>query len=131
MYRLLKTMKLPKMSTAKPPKAVTSKSDNGVCKNILAQNFDQPAPNLVWVSDFTYIRVGSRFYYLCAILDLYARKVVAYKVSSHINTQLALDTLYSAMSIRGKISGLIFYTDRGSQFTSKGFRQTVDSLNIV
>lgn len=83
MYRLLKTMKLPKMSTAKPPKAVTSKSDNGVCRNILAQNFDQPAPNLVWVSDFTYIRVGSRFYYLCAILDLYARKVVAYKVSSH------------------------------------------------
>lgn len=130
-YRLLKTMNLPKMSTVKKPKPAASGGNNGTCKNILAQQFEQPAPNLVWVSDFTYIKVGSKFYYLCAILDLYARKIVAYKVSQHINTKLALDTLYSAMAVRGEVSGLIFHTDRGSQFTSKEFRQVADSLNIV
>lgn len=127
----MKTMNLPKMSTVKPPKSSYNKPDNGKCINILARKFDQPAPNLVWVCDFTYIRVASRFYYVCAILDLFARKIVAYKISANINTQLAIDTLNIALNSRRVHSGLIFHTDRGSQFTSKKFRQHLDSLNII
>ena len=130
-YRLMKTMNLPKMSTVKPPKPSYSKSDNGECVNILKQEFNQSAPDLVWVCDFTYIRVAGRFCYLCAILDLYSRKVIAYKVSDHIDTQLAIDTLDMAISSRDVHVGLIFHTDRGSQFTSKEFRQYLDTLNIV
>ena len=130
-YRLMKTMNLPKMSTVKPPKPSYSNSDNGKCINILNQKFDQPAPNLVWVCDFTYIRVADRFYYVCAILDLFSRKIVAYKVSNHIDTQLAIDTINIALSSRAVTTGLIFHTDRGSQFTSKDFRQHLDDLNIV
>lgn len=130
-YRLMKTMNLPKMSTVKPPKCSTPKNDESDCKNILSQKFNQTAPNLVWVSDFTCIRVGGRFYYLCAVLDLFARKVVAYKVSAHIDTKLAVDTLNAAIANRGTVNGLIFHTDRGSQFTSKEFRRTLDSLNII
>ena len=130
-YRLMKTMNLPKMSTVKPPKPSYSKSDNGECVNILKQEFNQSAPDLVWVCDFTYIRVAGRFCYLCAILDLYSRKVIAYKISDHIDTQLAIDTLDMAISSRDVHVGLIFHTDRGSQFTSKEFRQYLDTLNIV
>ena len=65
------------MSTVKPPKAATKIEVNGICSNLLAQQFDQKAPNLVWVCDFTYVRVSNLFYYICAILDLYARKVIA------------------------------------------------------
>ena len=130
-YRLMKTMNLPKMSTVKPPKSSYCKADDGECCNILAQNFNQPAPNLVWVCDFTYIRVAGRFYYVCAVLDLFARKIVAYKVSSRIDTQLAIDALNNALNTRGVGSGLMFHTDRGSQFTAKRFRQYLDSLNIV
>ncbi len=130
-YRLMKTMNLPKMSTVKSPKSSYVKTDDSDCINILAQNFNQPAPNLVWVSDFTYIRVADRFYYVCAILDLFARKIVAYKVSNRINTQLAIDTLNDALRTRGTVSGLMFHSDRGSQFTSKKFRQYLDTLNIV
>lgn len=127
----MKTMNLPKMSTAKPPKTPQIKTDDSDCINLLDKNFNQPAPNLVWVCDFTYIRVANRFYYLCAILDLFARKIVSYKLSNRINTQLAIDTLNIALSTRGTLSGLMFHTDRGSQFTSKKFRQYLDSLNIV
>lgn len=130
-YRLMKTMNLPKMSTVKPPKSSYCKVDNSKCRNILAQNFNQPAPNLVWVCDFTYIRVAGRFYYVCAVLDLFARKIIAYKVSSKIDTQLAIDTLNTALNARGVGSGLMFHTDCGSQFTAKRFRQYLDSLNIV
>lgn len=127
----MKNMNLPKMSTVKPPKSTYSKAIEADCNNLLAQNFNQPAPNMVWVSDFTYIRVGNRFYYVCAILDLFARKIIAYKISNKIDTRLAIDTLNIAIATRGNISGVIFHTDRGSQFTSKTFRQHLDKLNIV
>ena len=127
----MKTMNLPKMSTVKPPKPSYGKSDNGECVNILNQEFNQPAPNLVWVCDFTYIQVAGRYCYLCAILDLYSRKVIAYKVSNRIDTQLAIDTLNLAIASRDVHAGLIFHTDRGSQFTSREFRKYLDTLNIV
>lgn len=130
-YRLMKNMNLPKMSTVKPPKSSHLKVDDGDCRNIIKQNFNPPAPNLVWVCDFTYIRVSNRFYYVCAIMDLYARKIVAFKVSNRINTQLAIDTLNEALTVRKSVSGIIFHSDRGSQFTSKRFRQYLDSLNIT
>lgn len=130
-YRLMKSMNLPKMATVKPPKSSYVKTNDSECINFLAQNFNQPAPNLVWVSDFTYIRVAGRFYYMCAILDLFARKIIAYRVSNRMNTQVAIDTLNDALKTRGSISGLMFHSDRGSQFTSKRFRRYLDSLNIV
>ena len=91
MYRLMKQMHLPKMSTVKPPKPASKIKENGLCSNLLAQQFDQKAPNLVWVCDFTYVRVGKRFYYICAILDLYALKVIACRVGSKIDRFLAID----------------------------------------
>lgn len=130
-YRLLKTMQLPKMSTVKPPKAKHCVESSGNLHNILSQKFDQPAPNIVWCCDFTYIRVANRFYYMCAILDLFARKIVAFKASPHINTRLAKDTLLAAVANRGKSAGIILHTDRGSQFTSKSFRHCTDELNII
>ena len=130
-YRLMKTMNLPKMSTVKPPKLPSGKSDDVACVNVLNQQFNQAAPNLVWVCDFTHIRVAGRFCYVCAILDLFSRKVIACRVSTHIDTQLAIDTLTMYVSSREIHTGLIFHTDRGSQFTSAAFRRYLDTLNIV
>lgn len=129
-YRLMKTMNLPKMSTSKPPK-YKHISEEGKCENILSQQFNQTAPNTVWVSDFTYIKAGGRFYYLCAIMDLFSRKIIAYNLSNKIDTQLAIDTLSLAVSNRGKSNGIIFHTDRSCQFTSKKFRKFLDSLNMI
>lgn len=62
-YRLMKTLQLPKMSSDKPLHH-GKHSDNGNCKNHLQQQFNQKAPNLVWASDFTYIKVSGKLYYL-------------------------------------------------------------------
>lgn len=130
-YRLMKTMNLPKMSTTKPHFKRNTAEIGGKCENILKQNFDQPQPNLVWVSDFTYIKAANRNYYLCAIMDLFSRKIIAYKVSSKIDTKLAIETLNLAISDRGVSLGVVFHTDRGSQFTSKDFRQYLDNLGMI
>lgn len=130
-YRLMKSMSLPKMSTVKPFVHKSKSTSDENCKNILKQKFNQPEPNIVWVCDFTYIRAGGRFYYLCAILDLFSRKVIAYKLSDKIDTQLAIDTVNLAVADRGKSKGILFHTDRGSQFTAKRFREHLDNLNMV
>lgn len=127
----MKSMSLPKMSTEKPFVHKSKSVSDEHCKNILKQEFNQSVPNVVWVCDFTYIRAGGRFYYLCAILDLFSRKIIAYKLSNKIDTQLAIDTVNLAVADRGKSKGIIFHTDRGCQFTAKMFRKHLDCLNMV
>ena len=130
-YRLMKAMNLPKMSTVKPFQKKSKTASDEEFKNILNQKFNPKEPNKVWVCDFTYIRVCGRYYYLCAIIDLFSRKVIAYKLSNRIDTQLAIDTVYLAVASRGKSNGIIFHSDRGCQFTSSKFRKHLDNLNII
>lgn len=130
-YRLMKQMNLPKMSTCTKPRHHSQTGSKVKCHNLLAQNFNQPAPNMVWAADFTYVPVKGHFYYICAIMDLFARKIIACRVSSKIDRFLAIDTLRDAVRLRGISQGIIFHTDRGSQFTSADFRKEIDRLNMI
>lgn len=67
-------------------------------KNHLNQQFDVERPNQVWVSDVTYFRFQNKSYYICAVIDLYARKVVAHKISLRNSTHLAKNTFRSLMN---------------------------------
>ena len=107
-YRLMKEMNLPKMSTVKPPKFKHNNTKNLTFQNKLTQNFNVPDTRSRVVCDFTYVKVGQRFGYICAIMDLYARKVIAYKISNHINTDLAIKTLQSAVKSRKISNGILF-----------------------
>jgi len=110
-YRLVKTMNLPQMSTKKfKNKYAIHNSDD--CENHLKQNFNQNAPNVVWVSDFTYLRAGNKWHYLCVILDLFSRKVIAYKLSPRADVELVRETFLKAFAARNP-SGLMFHSDRG------------------
>lgn len=119
------------MSTVKPFRHKSKTASDTECRNVLNQKFNPSAPNKVWVCDFTYIRTAGRFYYLCAILDLFSRKVIAFKLSNKIDTNLAIETVNQAVAARGKSEGIIFHTDRGCQFTSSLFRRHLDNLNMI
>ena len=93
-YRLIKTLNLPKLSTKKP--IYSNYIDNINYKNYLNQHFNQNSPNLVWVSDITYIKVNTKWVYLCVIIDLFSRKPIAWLVSNKPNTDLTIGTLYIA-----------------------------------
>jgi len=129
-YRLMKSMSLPKMSTVKPM-STYPKSEHGEYTNHLEQRFNPTAPNLVWVSDITYVKVAGRFCYICVIIDLFSRKVIAYKTSVKIDTRLVLDTFRMAYSKRGCPKGGMFHSDRGSQYTAKEFRREIDIAEFV
>ena len=88
-------------------------------KNYLNQEFDPDAPNQVWVSDITYFKCNGKSYYICVIIDLYARKVIAYKAGKKNSTQLIKTTFRQAYENRQPSSSLIFHTDRGANYCSK------------
>lgn len=126
----MKSLQLPKMSTAKPP--VPKKNvQNEDCTNHLKQQFQQKAPNLVWVSDITYIKVNSRWYYLCIIMDLFSRKVISWHISDKPDTDLVITTFKKAYEKRNYPYGLMFHSDRGTQYTAFSFRQLLDSMDVV
>ena len=130
-YRLMKQMQLPKMSTIKPKFKAAHRSDDISCRNILKQNFNPKEPNKAWCSDITYIKVGSKFCYLCVIIDLFSRCVIAYKISHKIDTQLVLDTFEYALKNRNYPQNVIFHSDRGSQYTSDEFRKRLDRAAFI
>ena len=129
-YRLMKSMTLPKMSTVKP-KHRSQSPDSDIRQNHLNGEFNPKAINQVWASDITYVRVSARFCYICVVMDLFSRKILAYKVSTRIDTKLVLDTFRDAYSKRGCPTGVMFHSDQGSQYTSLDFRKELDRVNFV
>ena len=100
-------------------------------ENILKQNFTVYEPNEVWVSDVTYHKFNNMVYYICVIIDLYARKVIAYNISTSNNTRLTKRTFNQAYMERHPDKTLIFHSDNGSNYTSKAFASHLKSLNIT
>ena len=100
-------------------------------KNRLNQQFIVSKPNEVWVSDVTYFRWNGKNIYICAIIDLYARMIVGYKVGLKNSTQLIKSAFKAAHELRHPKDGLIFHTDRGSNYRSKSFGSYVESLGVI
>lgn len=98
--------------------------------NKLKRKFLTEAPNLVWVSDITYAKVGLDFLYLCVVIDLYSRKVVAHRVSAYITTKLVSETFLDAFYSRGEPDSLTFHSDQGSQYTSLEFCMLLKNHNV-
>jgi putative transposase len=132
-YRLMKGMDLRKMYTRKPPKAARSQSDENAqgYVNRLNRQFNPKAPNLSWVGDITYIKSSRGMLYVCVIIDLFARKLIAWKVSDKPNEALVSSTLRQAYERRGKPENVLFHTDRGCQYTSIAFRRLLDEFKFI
>lgn len=105
--------------------------NNGEYTNHLHQEFNQKVPDMVWASDFTYIKVASKWYYLCIVMDLFSRGVISWNISSKPDVDLVLDAFKKAYDKRNRPIGLMFYSDRETQYTAFSFRQLLDSLNVV
>ena len=80
---------------------------------------------------FTYINLNASFAYLCVIMDLFSRKIIAWKLSLKIDTSLVKDTFIKAFYSQKPSTSLIFHSDRGSQYTSFIFRKLLDSFGII
>ena len=100
-------------------------------QNLLQRQFRVEAPNCVWVSDVTCFKINHKYLYVCAILDLFSRKVIAHRVSSKNSTYLITSTFRQAFQSRNAPQSLIFHSDQGAQYTSKAFRKLLRMNKVV
>ena len=106
-------------------------NENSRCTYHLQQDFNQKAPNIVGVSDFTYIKADGKWYYFCIVMDLYSRKIISWNISGKPDVDLVMTAFKKAYKKRNAPLGLMFHSDRGTQYTAFAFRQLLDSLNVV
>ncbi|MBE5041047.1 DDE-type integrase/transposase/recombinase [Ructibacterium gallinarum] len=97
-YRLMKSLQLPKMSTDKPTVHRVASHDPS-CLNLLQQQFQQKALSLVWASDITYIKADRKWYYLCIVMDQFSRKVIAWHISAKPDVALVISTEFTPLDI--------------------------------
>jgi transposase InsO family protein len=99
--------------------------------NLLKQQFYVEHPNTVWTCDFTSFSFKNKRIYLCIIIDLFSRKVIAYKISLYATTNSLTSTFKRAVKERCPIyENLMFHSDQGSQFTSYTFRILLKQLGV-
>ena len=107
-----------------------SKHHLPVAPDLVQRRFNPTAPNLVWSGDITYLPTDEGWLYLAAVLDLHSRLVVGWSLQPHMHTALVKDALLMACFRRKPAAGLIFHSDRGSQYCSRDFQDTLKAWDI-
>jgi len=101
--------------------------------DLVNRDFSASAPNQLWVADFTYGRCWEGVVFFAFVIDVYSRRIVGWQFASHMRTTLVLDALRMALSQRGPGADveLVHHSDRGSQYTSGDYTQTLDDHGVL
>jgi putative transposase len=91
-------------------------------------NFNPVGPNQIWAGDVSYLKTGEGWLYLAIVMDLYSRRIVGWHISKRIKRDLVEQVLIKAHNLRKLAKGMVFRSDRGSQYTSTGFRNLLSRL---
>lgn len=108
-----------------------SKHNLPVAPNLLGRDFTAFEPNQKWVGDISYIWTEEGFMYLAVVIDLYSRAVIGWSIQPSMSRQLVCDALTMALWRRGVPRGLLFHSDRGSQYCSHDFQKMLKNNGIM
>jgi putative transposase len=113
--------------TTKPDPAARRQPD------LVERDFSAEGPNRLWVADLSYLRCWEGLVFFAFVIDAYSRKVVGWQVASHMRTTLVLDALRMALGQRGPGAdiALVHHSDRGSQYTSIDYAQTLSDHGVL
>ena len=87
--------------------------------------------NKVWAGDITYIQTNLGWVYLAVVLDLKNKEAIGYEIGKNIDSELSMSALGNAIALRGRHKGLIFHSDRGSQYSSKKYKAMLNENGIT
>ncbi len=118
--RLMQTMGLQGAVRGKPVRTTISDKAAPGPRDRVNRQFQAPRPNVLWVSDFTYVATWSGFVYVAFVSDAYARRIVGWRVSRTAHASFVLDALEQALHARRPVQGggLVHHSDRGVQYVS-------------
>jgi putative transposase len=107
-----------------------SKHNLPIAQNLLDRDFTPKAPNQVWTSDITYIATDEGWLYLTGVIDLFSRQLVGWSMRDNMQTNAVTDALRMAWFRRRPPPGLVFHSDRGSQYCSHEFQSELKRFEM-
>lgn len=128
--KLMKKLKLVVKQRTTYKVTTQRKHTDAVADNLLNQNFNPMAPNEVWAGDVTYLNTGEGWMYLAIVMDLYSRRIVGWHIDKRMTSDLVEKALIKAYNLRQPPKGLVFHSDRGSQYTSSRYRKLLKSYGM-
>ena len=108
-----------------------SNHDEAIAPNRLDRQFQVTKPNQVWTTDITYVWTLQGWLYVAVVIDLFSRQVVGWAIDDHMKTSLCVKALQMAYWRRKPLPGLLHYSDRGSQYASREYRQHLAIMGMV
>jgi putative transposase len=112
-------------------KQTTVRGDRPVpAPDLIARSFTAAKPNQKWCGDITYIKTWDGWAYVATVIDLHSRALIGWSVDDHMRTSLVTDALDMAITHRRPPKGVIFHSDRGTQYTSQKFDRYCKDHNI-
>ncbi len=108
-----------------------SNHDHKLAPNLLKQDFSADRPNTIWASDITELWTPEGKVYLAVVLDLFARYVVGWAIANRMPRQLVLDAVTMAIMGRHPEPGLIFHSDKGSQYAADDTQNLLEARGIT
>jgi len=113
----------------------TTKADPQALRrpDLVQRDFSAPGPNELWVADLSYLRCWEGVVYFAFVLDAFSRMIVGWQLAAHMRTDLVGDALRMALGLRGPGADveLVHHSDRGSQYTSVDYTQTLDDHGVM
>jgi transposase InsO family protein len=130
--RLMREMGLAGVIRGKPVRTTVSNRAAPCPLDQVNRQFHAPAPNRLWVSDFTYVATWAGFVYVAFVIDVFARYIVGWRVSRTAHASFVLDALEQAIHERKPVQGdgLIHHSDRGSQYLSITYTERLAEAGI-
>ena len=130
--RRMKCLKIQARKKKRFKTTTDSKHNKAISPNLLNQEFEVKQLGKVWVSDITYIAITKGFTYLTTVIDLADRSVVGWALSNNMtDSATSIAAFKNALANRPIEPGLIFHSDRGSQYASDAFRKLLDDNNCL
>ena len=130
--RLMQSMGLQGVIRGKPIRTTVQDKAMPCPLDHVNRQFNAPAPNVLWVSDFTYVATWAGFVYVAFVIDTYARRIVGWRASRTAHTAFVLDALEQALHERRPLhrGGLVHHSDRGSQYLSIKYTERLAEAGV-
>jgi putative transposase len=130
--RLMRGMGLQGVIRGKPVRTTLQDKAAPCPRDHVNRVFHAPAPNMLWVSDFTYVSTWTGFVYVAFVIDVYARRIVGWRTSRTAHASFVLDALEQALHERRptRRGGLVHHSDRGSQYVSIRYSERLAEAGI-
>lgn len=129
--RLMRNLGLRGAVRGKAFKTTIPDADAARPADLVDRQFVASRPNQLWVADITYVATWRGFAFVAFVVDVFARRIVGWRVSTSLKTDLVLDALEQAIHARGKAQELIHHSDRGSQYVSIRYSDRLAEAGIT